>query len=242
MKKLLFVIFCCVLLNSEELKIAVAANMSYAIEEIKNEFLKTHPNDSINVTLGSSGKLVAQIKNGAPFEVFLSADENYANELFNSNFALKKPVIYAKGEVAVLFVNPNLKASNSAQLQTALNDAKSVVVANPDLAPYGKASTEALKNMGIFEKIKDKIVWANSIGDALTLSLKAGDIGFVALSALKSPKMRNKNLNFLKLENSAKIAQSMVLLKNSSPLANEFFEFLKNENTQKILSRYGYDF
>ena len=103
------------------LNVAAAANVAYVLEEIKSEFIKLHPDAKINITLGSSGKLVAQIKNGAPFDLFLSANIDFADVLYKDGFALNKPVIYTSGSVAILSVRgyePSLNSLKNKDIKT----------------------------------------------------------------------------------------------------------------------------
>lgn len=246
MKKIFSLVALCALGFAAELQIAAAANTAYAFDEIKKEFAKTHPNDSLNVALGSSGKLVAQVKNGAPFEVFMAANMKFAKELYDSKFATTEPKIYARGKVAMFSVH-GVDLSKGLEV---LKDEKikTIVIANPKTAPYGTASVEAFKKAGIYEDIKDKIVEANSIGDALSQAIKAADVGFVAASSMYSPKMAEykENENFVLLDTQlyTPIDQGMVILKNGekSQLAKDFYDFILSDEGKAIFKKYGYDF
>ena len=221
------------------LNIAAAANTAYVLEEIKSEFIKLHPDAKINITLGSSGKLVAQIKNGAPFDLFLSANIDFADVLYKDGFALDKPVIYTSGSVAILSVRGYEPSLNSLKNK----DIKTIVIANPKTAPYGKATLEVLKNIGVYDEIKHKIIEANSIGDALNQTIKAGDIGFVAASALKAEQMQKYD-NYAIIDNSlhANIDQAMLILNHgqNNKLAKAFYDFILSHKAQEIFIKFGY--
>ncbi|ABK82256.1 molybdate ABC transporter substrate-binding protein [Campylobacter fetus] len=246
MKKLLLIVAFVIVGFASELNVAAAANTTYAFEDIKKEFKKLYPDANLNVSLGSSGKLVAQIKNGAPFELFMSADMNYANTLYKDGFALNDAVIYAKGKVAMLSV----RGFDVTKGLEVLKDPKikTIVIANPKTAPYGAASIEAFKNAGIYDAIKDKIVEAGSIGEALSQTLKAGDIGFVAASAMYSPKMaeykEGKEFNLVDSKLYTTIDQGIVILKNGekNKLAKDFYDFILGEKGKEIFAKYGYEF
>ena len=175
MKKRLFKYFfislyLCGALSAGEIRIAVAANVSYAIEELKASFAQQNPDIKVNVVLGSSGKLTAQIKNGAPYGLFMSANMKYPQALYEDGLALEKPHVYAKGTLACLSV----KKQDLSEGITLLKDKRirKIAIANPKTAPYGKASLEAMKNAGIYDEVKAKLVYAESISQAVSYTLQ----------------------------------------------------------------------
>lgn len=224
---------------ASSLNVAAASNTAYVLKEIKAEFIKLYPEANINISLGSSGKLVAQIKNGAPFDIFLSANIDFADVLYKDGFALDKPVIYTSGSVAILSVRGYEPSLNSLKNK----DIKTIIIANPKTAPYGTATIEAFKNAGIYDEIKDKIIEANSIGDALNQTIKAGDIGFVAASALKAEQMQKYD-NYAIIDSSlhANIDQAMLILNHgqNNKLAKAFYDFILSHKAQEIFIKFGY--
>ena len=142
MKTLLIVLVLLgVTLSAGEITIAVAANVSYAIDELKVAFAKSHPNTKVRVILGGSGKLTAQIKNGAPYGLFMSADMRYPQALYDEKIATTKPIVYAEGALAYLSVK---KLDFSKGMALLKSDAiEKIAIANPKTAPYGKATEEA---------------------------------------------------------------------------------------------------
>lgn len=246
MKKLLFIGIFTAFALSAELKIAAAANMNYALEELKSEFLKTHPNDEMQIITAASGKLAAQIKNGAEYDVFISADEKFPKILKDEGFSVNEPKIYAKGVLAMISVRGiSLKKGLEALKDEKI---KSIVIANTKTAPYGAASLELLENSSLYESLKDKIIESGSISEALSQTLSAADIGFSALSLLKAPKMSHlkENEHYIKISSSlhAPINQAMIVLKSSKnqSLAIEFFNFILSPQGKEILAKYGYEF
>jgi molybdate transport system substrate-binding protein len=231
-------------LMASEIKIAVAANVSYAIDELKAAFAKSHPDTKVQVMLGSSGKLTAQIKNGAPFGLFMAANMKYPNALYHDKIATTKPIVYAQGALAYLSVKP-LDFSKGIALLSAKNMGK-IAVANPKTAPYGKAAIEAMKNGKVYESVKDKFVFAESISQTVTYAITAADIGFIAKSSLYSPKMaqykENVNWSAVEPELYTPIKQGIVLLKNGSdnPEYRAFYDFILGEKAKEIFKRYGY--
>lgn len=224
---------------ASSLNVAAASNTAYVLKEIKAEFIKLYPEANINISLGSSGKLVAQIKNGAPFDLFLSADTDFADLLYKDGFALDKPVIYTSGSVAILSVRGYEPSLNSLKNK----DIKTIIIANPKTAPYGAATIEAFKNAGIYDEIKHKIIEANSIGDALNQTIKAGDIGFVAASALKAEQMQKYD-NYAIIDSSlhTNIDQAMLILNHgqNNKLAKAFYDFILSHKAQEIFIKFGY--
>lgn len=229
-----------------QLNVAAAANTTYAFDEIKAEFAKLYPEAQLNVSLGSSGKLVTQIENGAPFDIFMSADMNFASRLYKKGIAKDEPKVYAKGKLAMLSV----RGFNLGKGLEVLGDKniKTIIIANAQTAPYGTASVEALKNAKIYDGIKNKIIQAGSIGEALSQTLKAGDIGFVAASAMFSPKMANykEGENFVLVDSGlySPISQGIVIIKqpNQTDLAQKFYDFILSDKGREIFEKYGYGF
>ncbi|MBQ9292722.1 MAG: molybdate ABC transporter substrate-binding protein [Campylobacter sp.] len=245
-KSLFLGLLVAVFANGGEVSIAAAANTTYAFDEIKAEFAKTHPEITLNVSLGASGALSTQIKNGAPFDIFMAADMDFANNLFKDGFAINEAVTYAKGKVAMFSV----RELNLTQGLEVLKDekVKSISIANPKTAPYGAASVAAFQKAGIYDTIKAKIVEAKSIGDALSQAMSAADVGFVAASSMYSPKMAEykEGVNFVLVDNSLydPIAQGIVILKKAenNAEAKAFYDFILGEKGKEIFAKYGYDF
>ena len=231
-------------LLASKINIAVAANVSYAINDLKNEFRKTHPEIKIQVTLGGSGKLVTQIKHGAPYGLFMSANMLYPESLYQDSLTISKPVVYAKG--ALVFFS--LKQINYSHVNKVLNskEIKKVAIANPKTAPYGKASVEALKNSGIYAKIKNKFVYAESISQAVAYSVSAADIGIIAKSTLYSPKMSHykEGINYKEIDSTlyTPIKQGIVLLKtkDNTKEYKAFYDFILSDKAKIIFKKYGY--
>lgn len=245
MKKLLLSLLLGLLtLNGAEINIAVAANVSYAIDELKAEFAKTHPDTKVLVTLGSSGKLTAQIKNGAPYGLFMAANMKYPQALYNDGIAVTKPVVYAQGALAYLSVKKQDFSKGIALL--ASKEIKKIAVANPKTAPYGKAAIKAIKNGKIYNDVKKKFVYAESISQTVTYSITAADIGLIAKSSLYSSKMQQykQGLHWEVVNPKlyTPIKQGIVLLKygESNPDYKAFYDFILSTKSQEIFRSYGY--
>ncbi len=232
-------------LFASEITIAVAANVSYAIDELKAEFIKMHPDTIVRVRLGSSGKLTAQINNGAPYGLFLSANMKYPQTLFDEKIAITRPRVYAKGSLAYLSARPQ---DFSEGIGLLLNEKiKRIAVANPKTAPYGKASIEALRNAKVYDAVQTKLVYAESVSQTVAYTMTATDIGLVAKSSLYSPAMQSykENINWSSVETDlyTPIDQGIVLLKGSETNSGykAFYDFILSNKARAIFLKYGYE-
>lgn len=232
------------ILTAGEINIAVAANVSYAIDELKAEFAKTNPDTKVQVTLGSSGKLTAQIKNGAPYGLFVSANMKYPQALYDDKIAITKPIVYAQGALAYLSV----KKQDFSKGITLLEDDKiiKIAIANPKTAPYGKATIEALKNAKIYDAVKSKFVYGESISQTVSYAVTAAEIGIIAKSSLYSSKMSQykENINWAPIDPAlyTPIKQGIVLLKYSenNQKYQAFYDFILSDKAKVIFIKYGY--
>ena len=245
LKKLLLGLFLLnVSLNAGTIIIAVAANVSYAIEDLKKEFNLTYPNTKVRVTLGGSGKLTAQIKYGAPYQLFMSANMKYPQALYTDGIATTKALVYAQGSLAYLSKKP-LDFSQGISIVNNKTIEK-IAVANPKTAPYGIATAEALKNAGVYEGIKHKFVYGESISQTVSYAVTAADMGFIAKSSLYSPQMSHykKGVNWSDVNPKfyTPINQGIVLLKNSEKNSEvtAFYDFMFSDKARKILNDFGY--
>jgi molybdate transport system substrate-binding protein len=232
-------------LNAKEITIAVAANVTYAINDLIEEFNKKNPNTKVNVILGSSGKLTAQIRHGAPYDLFLSANMKYPNDLYKNNYASTIPKVYAKGSLAY-FSSKKLDFTKSLNELLQDKDIKQIAIANPKTAPYGIASFEALKNAKVFDNVKSKFVYGESISQTIMYSVSATDIGIIAKSSLYSKNMSQykQNINWKEIDSNlyTPIKQGIVILKNSKNIneTKAFYNFIFTKEAKDIFLRYGY--
>ncbi|MFW3374876.1 molybdate ABC transporter substrate-binding protein, partial [Aliarcobacter butzleri] len=226
------------------INVAVAANVSYAINDLVAEFNKTNPDTKVQITLGSSGKFTTQIENGAPFNIFMSADMKFPETLFGKNLAITKPVIYAQGSLAMLS-SKELDFSKGINLVTDKSIEK-VAIANPKTAPYGTAAVEAMKNAKVLDKVENKFVYAESISQAVTYATTAADVGFIAKSSLYDENMSKykENVNWASVDPSlyTPIDQGIVILANAkdNSEAKAFYDFILSEKAKEIFHRFGY--
>ncbi len=244
MKTTLLFIWSLAILGAGEISIAVAANVSYAIEPLKKTFYILHPETKIQVILGSSGKLTAQIKHGAPYDIFMSANMKYPEALYEEKIAITKPLVYAQGALAYLSV----KKQDFSKGMDILKDKniEKIAIANPKIAPYGIATIEALKSANIYEEIKEKFVYGESISQTVAYATTAADIGFIAKSSLYSPQMAHfkEGIHWSDVDETlyTPISQGIVILKNGEgdSEVKAFYEFMLSKKAKDILKNFGY--
>ncbi|WP_418904540.1 molybdate ABC transporter substrate-binding protein [Helicobacter cetorum] len=222
----------------KDLKIAAAANLTHALKAIIEEFQKEHPKDIISTSFGSSGKLYTQITQNAPFDLFISADVARPKKLYDEKITPFKEEVYAKG-VLVLW-SKDFKINSLEILKD--SKIKHITMANPKLAPYGKASLEVLEHLKLTPSIQSKIIYGTSISQAHQFVLSGNaQIGFGALSLIDK---KDKNLSYFIIDKAlySPIKQALVITKHgaNSPLAKVFKDFLFTPKAQAIFKKYGY--
>lgn len=228
---------------ADTLTVAVAANMQYAFADLQAEFTKETGHE-LKPAYNSSGRFAAQIMNGAPFDVFLSADMVFPEKLHAAGFAADAPRIYAYGAL-VLWTMNDLDLDH--WLRTLAGPAvEKIAVANPKTAPYGRETMNALAHLKLDEALQPKLVFGESIAQTNQyIHSKAADAGFTAKSAVLSPEMRGKG-KWVDLPKDAyqPIAQGAVILQHGQrthpEAARQFYAFLFSAKSRAILERYGY--
>jgi molybdate transport system substrate-binding protein len=245
MKKIVFIFLLSLAkVSAGEITIAVAANVSYAIEALKKEFYVAYPQTQVQVILGSSGKLTAQIRHDAPYGLFMSANMKYPEALYSEEIAVTEPVVYAQGALAYLSVNRQDFSKGMMLLKE--DNIKKIAIANPQTAPYGVAAVEALTNADMYEELKEKFVYGESISQTVTYATTAADIGFIAKSSLFSPQMSEykENIHWSDINETlyTPINQGMVILKKGegNPEVKAFYDFMLSEKAKEVLKNFGY--
>ena len=231
------------LLSAQPLRIAVAANAQGLIKKLQADF-KKQTGISFEVVVGASGKLTTQIKNGAPYDVFLSADTQFPDQLYTEGFGLKKTVTYAMGSLIVCG-SGNLNIKDWQQLLSS-KQIKKIAIANPKTAPYGKAAQECLAYYKLDEAVKSKIVQGESISQVNTyLQTGAVSIGFTT-EAFLYENSNNSRLKWARIDAKSyqPIAQGAILLKHAEKgklaEAIRFVNYLTSVSARKIIGSSGY--
>lgn len=240
----LLILILSVSLYAGTIHIAVSANVTFPTKKLKEEFKKLHPEIDLKVTFGSSGKLTTQIINGAPFSLFMAANMDYPNDLYEYGIAITKPIIYVQGALVYFSV----KKMDFSKGMNLLRDegVSKIAVANPITAPYGKATFEAMKNAGVLESSIPKFVFAKSISGTVSNTLKLTDIGIISKSALYDPRMKEykQNVNWIDIDPRlyTPINQGMVILKNgyNNDEVKTFYDFILSDRAKEIFENFGY--
>jgi molybdate transport system substrate-binding protein len=244
--KLLGIVTLSVCVNAaaaESLTVAVAANVKFVFDELKTEFKKSSGIEA-NGVFASSGKITAQIKSGAPYDVFLSADMEFPEALHREGFAVAAPKVYARG-VLVLWT---LQPLDLGQGLRVLTDpaVKKVAMANPKLAPYGREAMHALDYFKLRSAVEPKLIYGESIAQVNQyIDTRSVEIGFTAKSVVLAPQMQGRG-KWLELpkESYRPIEQGVVLLKHgaetNAAAAQQFMAFMASAQARVILNKFGY--
>jgi molybdate transport system substrate-binding protein len=224
--------------------IAAAANLVYALDALDTAFGKEHPGVKLTSATGASGTLVAQIRNGAPYDVFLSADLDFAKKLIQAGGASASSLhTFAIGRLVLWTTRPGLELGSIEEVVR--NPAvKKIAVANPDTAPYGLAAMQALEKMNVRDIAEPKLVRGENISQtAQFVETGNADAGFVALSLVLSPKLKDHGRWIVVPDDLyAPLGQAAVLtLKGAAnPAAQDYLDFLSGPVAGKILEQFGY--
>ncbi|MBX2043830.1 molybdate ABC transporter substrate-binding protein [Campylobacter jejuni] len=246
MKKLVLcfiVLFLSLNLNAQNLSVFVASSASKAMEEVKNEFLKSHPNDNIDLVFGASGKYYQLLKQGREFDLFFSADTKYAKAIYDDKNALIKPKIYVLGVLALYSLDENLLQGGVENLKEKAGKITHLSIANPKVAPYGVAAKEVLENLDLNELFKDKIVLGENISvPVLHVDSKNADIAIVAYSLVSPINHPKGKAIIIDTKYFSPLEQSYVITKyaKDKKLAFEFSEFIGSSKAKEIFKKYGF--
>jgi molybdate transport system substrate-binding protein len=229
---------------SDKITVATAANVQYAMAEIKKEFEQTYQKE-IQMVVSSSGKLTSQIREGAPFDVFVSADTKYPQEIFEKGGSEEKPRVYAHGSLVLWSLKIPAEGLRLDILKE--NSVKKVAIPNPKLAPYGEAAMEVLKGYDMLREVEPKLVFGESIAQtAQYITTGSAEVGFNALSVVLAQPTKTKG-QWVVLDSSlhTPIQQAAILLRHSDTSPKKetsrlFYDFLYSEKAKEIFRRYGY--
>jgi molybdate transport system substrate-binding protein len=233
--------------QSRQLTIAAAANLRFAFEELVASFQRAHPEIRVEVTYGSSGNFFAQLSNRAPFDIFFSADTEYPRQLVEQGLAdADGSFAYAVGQIVVWV--PNRSPINVEELgASALLDAavRKVAIAHPQHAPYGRAAEEALRKLGVYERVREKLVLGEDITQtAQFVESGAADAGIIALSLALAPAMQGKGRYWpVPLDAYSPLEQGAVIMNwaKDREAAHAFRQFVTSASGQDIMKRFGFN-
>jgi molybdate transport system substrate-binding protein len=233
------------LCRAQEITVAAAADLQFAMQDVGARFQK-ETGKTVKLTYGSSGNFFQQIQNGAPFDMFFSANLDYAKKLESAGLTMPGSYYqYAKGKI-VIWIRNDSKLDLSSGMQTLLDPSVTkIAVANPEHAPYGQAAVAAMQNDKIYEKVKDKFVLGENISQTASFVVSgAADVGIVALALALSPNMKDKG-RYVEIPTIEypPIEQACVILASSKnkETAGQFLSFVKTTAIADVLRSYGFD-
>ena len=225
--------------------IAAASDLQFALGEISSRFTRETAKQ-VKLSMGSSGNFKMQISAGAPFELFMSADESYVDALHKEGRTLDSGTLYAIGRI-VLFaphgsaLKPDPAMRGLADL-IAAGQVGRFAIANPEHAPYGRAAREALSRAGLWDKLQGRLVLGENISQAAQFAASGNaQGGIIAYSLVLSPNMSKWGIfSLLPAQSHAPLRQRMVLLKGAGPTAREFYAYLQGAAGREVFKQYGF--
>jgi molybdate transport system substrate-binding protein len=232
--------------QGSEVRVAAAADLKFAMSDLAAQYEK-HTGSKLDVTYGSSGNFFSQMQNGAPFDLFFSADIDYPRKLEAAGLADPGTLYeYAIGRI-VIWAPPDSKIDVAKRGWNALLDVsvQKIAIANPEHAPYGRAAVAAMKKAGIYERVAAKLVYGENISQTAQFAQSGNaQAGIVALSLAVSPAMKDGQRWEIPAEMHAPIEQGAVLLKGArnKRAARKFLDFVKSDAGRVTLAKYGFAF
>lgn len=225
--------------------VAAAADLRFALDEIAADFRRTSGR-ALRIVYGSSGNFRRQIAEGAPFELFLSADEAYVFALAREGFVADDGAAYAVGRIALVVPegSPLALDGELADLAVAARDGRvrRFAIANPEHAPYGRAAREALQKARAWDALQDRLVLGENVAQATQFAVSGGaQGGIVALSLAQSPEVSGR-ARFVAIPERmhAPLVQRMALTKRAGPTARDFYAYLRGREARAVFERHGF--
>lgn len=227
--------------------VAAAADLKYALEDLIIEFKQAHPSIDVRPNYGSSGNFYAQLANKAPFDLFFSADIDYPRRLIELGYARKDTeFLYAVGQIVVWVGMESPLDVETLGVQVLLEPGvRKVAIANPQHAPYGRAAEAALKHLGVYEQVQDRLVLGENIAQAAQfVESGAADVGIIALSLALSPALKEKGRYWTVPRDAyPPLEQGGVQLNwaKEPDAANTLRTFVIGDEGRAILRRHGFE-
>jgi len=228
--------------HAEKVTIAAAADLKYAMADVAQAFEKTHPDDKLDIVYGSSGKALTQIQQGAPYDLYFSADIDYPRELEKAGLVVGKITPYAFGRIVLW--STTLDASKMTLQSLASPDIKHIAIANPKHAPYGMRAVEAIKAAGVWDKVEPKLVYAETVPHAAQL-VESGNaqVAVLSLSLVLNPQIASKGKYWLipdRLHQPLEQAYAITKHGEHNAAAKAFAQYMAQPEARAIMQRYGF--
>lgn len=233
-------------LCADKITVFAAADLRFALDEVKSEFLKQNPKDELEMIYGSSGKGLYQIENGAPYDIYFSANMEFVQKLYKQGDVTTKPKLYAIGRVVIWSkhkeFNPELGFLNFTQ-----DWVQKIAIANPMHAPYGEKAKQALESMKMYKSIEPKLVLGENISQtAGFIASQTADIGVIALSLALAPTISQteyKAYYLIDAKLHEPLIQGYAITKvgSTKPLSKTFYDFMETKDANSIMKKYGFE-
>ncbi len=225
--------------------IAAAASVSGALGELARAFEREH-GQSVSLVFGASGTLTRQIRDGAPFELFLAADEEFPAQLTAAGLTRDAGVVYAVGRLAIFAptgspLTPDPALAGLQQLAKS-GGVTRFAMANPEVAPYGRAAAAVLRKRGLWDTLRPRLVFGDSIAQAAQFAVSGSTVGgLVAYSQVLAPDFAGRGAHALIPDaDYPPLRQRMVLLKRAGPVAAAFYDYLRAPAARAAFRRHGF--
>jgi molybdate transport system substrate-binding protein len=232
---------------AHRVRVAAAADLKFALDDLVTRYQAAHPGVEIAVTYGSSGNFFQQLSNKAPYDLYLSADAEYPKKLVEAGLAVKgSEFLYARGRVVAWVRKDSTLDIEKRGLDALLDPSvRKIAIANPRVAPYGRAAEAALKNAGIYEKVQDRLVLGENIAQTAQFAESgAADVGLIALSLAAAPAMKDKGRFWpvpAKLHPPIQQGGATLTWAEDPAATAEFRAFLTGKDGLSVLEHYGFD-
>jgi molybdate transport system substrate-binding protein len=228
--------------HAEKITIAAAADLKFAMDEISTSFKQSHPGNEVEVIYGSSGKFHTQIQQGAPYDLFFSADIGFPRELAKRGLAASDVKPYAVGRIVLWSADRDATKMTLANL-TDPRIAR-IAIANPKHAPYGKRAEEALRASGLWDTVQSKLVFGENIAQtAQYVQSGNAQVGIIALSLAVNPELAKKGGYYLipgSLHNPLEQGYIITKLGGNKPLAKQFSDYMGSKQVRGVMTKYGF--
>jgi molybdate transport system substrate-binding protein len=227
-------------------RIAAAANLHSALAAIADQFA-SETGTPVDLVFGASGTLTRQIQEGAPFELFLAADEDFADQLSRAGLTRDRGVVYATGRLAIFAPtgSPLKVDARLANLASLLRrgGVTRFAIANPDVAPYGQAAEAVLKKRGLWDAIRPRLVLGDTVAQAAQFASAGNAVGgLIAYSIVRSPEFANRGTAaVIPAADHPPLRQRMVLMKRAGAVATQFYAYMQSASARAILQKSGYE-
>ncbi len=228
--------------HAERFTIAAASDLRYALDDLIAEYREVHPDHRPTVIYGSSGKITTQILNGAPYDLFFSADISFPERLKEAGLTATDPAVYAIGRIVIW--STTIDASRLTLQDLAKDSIRRIAIAQPAHAPYGMRAQEAMEAAGVWEPVQGKLVFGENIAHAAQMvESGAAEVGIIALSLASFPGLATHGHHLIDDALHEPLTQGYVVTKRggSRPSVLNFAKFMETDVAHGIMARYGFE-